>query len=43
VHTVQQSAGRVAGTETSDGISLSSPDDRFERAAEATASDVAPR
>jgi hypothetical protein len=43
VHTIQQSSGRVAGTETSAGISLSSPDDRFERAAESTASDVAPR
>jgi hypothetical protein len=43
VHTIQQAAGRVAGTDTSTGISLSSPDDRFERAAEATASDVAPR
>ncbi|MBV9546923.1 MAG: DUF4157 domain-containing protein [Chloroflexi bacterium] len=39
-HVVQQASGPVAGTPADGGISLSSPDDAFERAAEATASAV---
>jgi hypothetical protein len=37
VHTIQQAAGPVAGTPSDGGVSVSSPDDRFERAAEETA------
>lgn len=36
-HVVQQRSGPVEGTSTGDGIALSHPDDRFERAAEANA------
>jgi hypothetical protein len=36
-HDVQQRAGPVAGTSTGDGISVSSPSDSFERAAEKNA------
>lgn len=36
-HVVQQRAGPVAGTSTGDGISVSDPSDRFERAAEKNA------
>lgn len=36
-HVVQQAAGPVAGTTTSDGIALSDPGDRFEREAASTA------
>jgi hypothetical protein len=36
-HVLQQRSGPVEGTETPGGIRLSSPSDRFERAAEATA------
>ena len=39
-HVMQQRAGPVAGTSTGDGISVSDPSDKFERAAEATASSV---
>ena len=39
-HVVQQRSGPVDGTPTAGGISVSSPTDRFERAAEATASSV---
>jgi hypothetical protein len=40
VHTVQQAAGPVAGTATDQGVSISSPDDAFERAAAATAARI---
>ncbi|TDC91542.1 DUF4157 domain-containing protein [Saccharopolyspora aridisoli] len=36
-HVVQQRQGPVAGTETADGLRISDPSDRFERAAEANA------
>jgi hypothetical protein len=36
-HVVQQRTGPVSGVETADGLSVSHPNDRFERAAEATA------
>jgi len=36
-HVVQQRSGPVAGTDRGDGVSVSHPSDRFERAAEATA------
>jgi hypothetical protein len=36
-HVVQQRSGPVEGTATGDGIAVSDPDDRFERAAEASA------
>ncbi len=36
-HVVQQRSGPVDGTPTGDGLSISSPDDRFEREASATA------
>ncbi|MFD4999713.1 eCIS core domain-containing protein [Streptomyces buecherae] len=39
-HVIQQRAGAVAGTETSGGLRLSDPTDRFERAAEANAAAV---
>lgn len=39
-HVVQQRSGPVDGTEAAGGIKLSSPDDRFERAAESTADQV---
>jgi hypothetical protein len=39
-HVVQQASGPVDGTDTGTGVRLSDPDDRFERAAEATAEDV---
>ena len=39
-HVVQQRNGPVDGTEAAGGIKLSSPDDRFEQAAEATADQV---
>jgi len=39
-HVVQQRSGPVAGTPTGDGVSLSHPDDRFEREAEASASNL---
>jgi hypothetical protein len=38
VHVMQQRSGPVDGTPAAGGISLSHPDDRFEREAEATAS-----
>ena len=41
-HVVQQRSGAVEGTPAPGGISVSSPSDRFERAAEATASAAAP-
>jgi hypothetical protein len=40
VHTIQQASGPVAGTPVDGGVSLSSPDDSYERAAEATATDL---
>jgi hypothetical protein len=40
-HVVQQRHGPVEGTDVGGGISVSHPSDRFERAAEATASRVA--
>ncbi len=39
-HIVQQRAGRVDGAAGPDGLSISDPDDRFERAADATADEV---
>ena len=39
-HVVQQRSGAVEGTPAAGGISISSPSDRFERAAEATADRV---
>lgn len=36
-HVVQQRSGPVSGTPTGDGVSISDPDDRFEREAAATA------
>jgi hypothetical protein len=39
-HVVQQRSGPVEGTEAPGGIKLSDPDDRFERAADATADQV---
>jgi hypothetical protein len=39
-HVVQQRAGAVDGTPTGAGFSVSSPDDRFERAAAATADTI---
>ncbi|MBA0052417.1 DUF4157 domain-containing protein [Streptomyces sp. AJS327] len=39
-HVIQQRQGPVAGTETSGGLSVSDPSDRFEREAEANAADV---
>lgn len=39
-HVVQQRQGQVAGTDRGDGLRVSDPDDRFERAAEATATRV---
>ncbi|MFH8557828.1 DUF4157 domain-containing protein [Streptomyces celluloflavus] len=38
VHVIQQRQGPVAGTETADGLQVSDPSDRFEREAEAVAS-----
>ena len=40
VHTIQQAAGPVAGTPAAGGVSVSSPDDRFESAAEETAAQL---
>jgi hypothetical protein len=40
VHAVQQAAGPVAGTATDQGVSISSPDDAFERAAADTAARI---
>jgi hypothetical protein len=40
VHVVQQASGPVAGAPAAGGISLSSPDDEFERAADETASSM---
>lgn len=40
VHVVQQRTEPVDGTPIGGGLALSSPDDRFERAAEATAAEV---
>ena len=37
VHVMQQRSGPVDGTPAAGGVSLSHPDDRFEREAEATA------
>jgi hypothetical protein len=42
-HVVQQRSGPVDGTDAPGGIKLSSPDDRFERAADATADQVVSR
>ncbi|HUG30932.1 MAG TPA: DUF4157 domain-containing protein [Candidatus Limnocylindria bacterium] len=42
-HVVQQRSGPVEGTDAPGGIKLSSPDDRFERAADATADQVVSR
>lgn len=42
-HVVQQRSGPVDGTDAPGGIKLSSPDDRFERAAEASADQVVSR
>ncbi len=39
-HVVQQRSGPVDGTSTGDGVALSDPDDRFEREAEATATEI---
>jgi len=39
-HVVQQRAGPVEGTSQGDGVSVSDPNDRFERAAESTAKTV---
>ncbi|MEU5977645.1 DUF4157 domain-containing protein [Streptomyces sp. NPDC047315] len=39
-HVIQQRRGPVAGTDRGDGLSLSHPDDRFEREAEANATRV---
>ncbi|MFF5721620.1 DUF4157 domain-containing protein [Streptomyces buecherae] len=39
-HVIQQREGAVAGTETSGGLSVSDPADRFERAAESNAAAV---
>lgn len=39
-HVVQQAAGPVAGTPTDSGVSVSDPDDAFERAADATAAEL---
>ena len=39
-HVIQQRQGPVAGTDTGNGLSVSSPDDRFERAAERNAQRV---
>ncbi|MFD7660963.1 DUF4157 domain-containing protein, partial [Actinosynnema sp. NPDC059797] len=36
-HVIQQRSGPVAGTDRGDGLAISDPDDRFERAAEANA------
>ncbi|MFJ9620881.1 DUF4157 domain-containing protein [Streptomyces sp. NPDC101181] len=36
-HVIQQRRGRVAGTDNGDGLKVSDPSDRFERAAEANA------
>lgn len=43
MHTLQQSAGAVDGTPATGGISISHPQDRFERAAEASAAHVTAR
>lgn len=42
-HVVQQRSGPVDGTATGDGVSISNPDDRFEREAEATATSLGQR
>lgn len=42
-HVVQQRSGPVDGTDAPGGIKVSSPDDRFERAADATADQVVSR
>jgi hypothetical protein len=42
-HVVQQRSGPVDGTDAPGGIKLSSPDDRFERAADETADQVVSR
>ena len=42
-HVVQQRSGPVDGADAPGGIKLSSPDDRFERAADATADEVVSR
>lgn len=39
-HVIQQRQGPVAGTDRGDGLALSSPDDRFEKAAEENATRV---
>ncbi|MFJ8327379.1 eCIS core domain-containing protein [Streptomyces anulatus] len=39
-HVIQQRQGQVAGTDTGDGLRVSDPSDRFERAAEANATRV---
>lgn len=39
-HVIQQRSGAVAGTQTPDGLQISDPSDRFERAAEANATRV---
>ncbi|MFD9960290.1 DUF4157 domain-containing protein [Amycolatopsis sp. NPDC058986] len=39
-HVVQQRSGPVSGTDTGDGVKVSDPSDRFERAAEANAERV---
>jgi hypothetical protein len=39
-HVIQQRQGQVAGTDTGDGLKVSDPSDRFERAAEANATRV---
>ncbi len=42
-HTVQQTAGPVAGTPTAGGVSVSDPGDRFEQAAEQAANSIIQR
>jgi hypothetical protein len=42
-HVVQQRSGPVDGTATGDGVSISDPDDRFEREAETTATSLGRR
>ena len=39
-HVVQQRSGPVDGTPTGDGVAVSDPGDRFEREAEATATEI---
>jgi hypothetical protein len=40
VHTIQQASGPVDGTPQAGGVTVSSPDDRYERAADATAAEI---